>query len=145
MWEICLLVFVAVFVTILSVIFLVHSSVCCISKSPIRFSTAYAQRSVLVVTAHPDDECMFFAPTILMLQQLIDAEIHLLCLSSGKTALLYWKYTEPVKYTSNLYPDYQCLKIWFHHSECILILVAKVLWKFVVYMAKRNPWQDQVL
>ena len=84
MLEICLFVFVAVVVTILSVIFLIHSSVCCISKSPIRFNAAYGQRGILLVTAHPDDECMFFAPTILMLQQLIDAEIHLLCLSSGK-------------------------------------------------------------
>ena len=91
MWEICLLVCVAFIVTILSVILLVHSSVCCISKSPIRFNTAYGQRGVLVVTAHPDDECMFFAPTVLMLQQLIDAEVHLLCLSSGKFEPIFLK------------------------------------------------------
>ncbi|KAG5844401.1 hypothetical protein ANANG_G00162130 [Anguilla anguilla] len=36
----------------------------------------------LLVTAHPDDECMFFAPTILRLLQL-NASVHLLCLSSG--------------------------------------------------------------
>ncbi|XP_065123164.2 N-acetylglucosaminyl-phosphatidylinositol de-N-acetylase [Paramisgurnus dabryanus] len=36
----------------------------------------------LVVTAHPDDECMFFAPTIL---NLIESKVavHLLCLSTG--------------------------------------------------------------
>ncbi|KAJ8412414.1 hypothetical protein AAFF_G00127500 [Aldrovandia affinis] len=36
----------------------------------------------LLVTAHPDDECMFFAPTILRLLQ-SSASVHLLCLSSG--------------------------------------------------------------
>jgi hypothetical protein len=37
---------------------------------------------VLLLTAHPDDEVMFFAPTI---QSLVDKgfEVHLLCLSSG--------------------------------------------------------------
>ncbi|KAK1787847.1 hypothetical protein P4O66_016339 [Electrophorus voltai] len=37
---------------------------------------------VLIVTAHPDDECMFFAPTILKLVE-SNALVHLLCLSSG--------------------------------------------------------------
>ncbi|XP_068457034.1 N-acetylglucosaminyl-phosphatidylinositol de-N-acetylase [Clinocottus analis] len=36
----------------------------------------------LLVTAHPDDECMFFAPTIIRLVEL-NAEVHLLCLSEG--------------------------------------------------------------
>uniref|UniRef100_A0A3Q2P2L4 N-acetylglucosaminylphosphatidylinositol deacetylase n=1 Tax=Fundulus heteroclitus TaxID=8078 RepID=A0A3Q2P2L4_FUNHE len=36
----------------------------------------------LVVTAHPDDECMFFAPTIVRLVAL-NASVHLLCLSEG--------------------------------------------------------------
>ncbi|XP_066552290.1 N-acetylglucosaminyl-phosphatidylinositol de-N-acetylase [Amia ocellicauda] len=36
----------------------------------------------LLVTAHPDDECMFFAPTVLQLLE-INAAVHLLCLSSG--------------------------------------------------------------
>lgn len=36
----------------------------------------------LIVTAHPDDECMFFAPTIIRLIQL-NATVHLLCLSEG--------------------------------------------------------------
>ncbi|XP_047235298.1 N-acetylglucosaminyl-phosphatidylinositol de-N-acetylase isoform X2 [Girardinichthys multiradiatus] len=36
----------------------------------------------LVVTAHPDDECMFFAPTIIRLNEL-NASVHLLCLSEG--------------------------------------------------------------
>ncbi|XP_056909620.1 N-acetylglucosaminyl-phosphatidylinositol de-N-acetylase isoform X2 [Takifugu flavidus] len=36
----------------------------------------------LIVTAHPDDECMFFAPTIIQLVAL-NANVHLLCLSQG--------------------------------------------------------------
>ncbi|XP_034033391.1 N-acetylglucosaminyl-phosphatidylinositol de-N-acetylase [Thalassophryne amazonica] len=36
----------------------------------------------LIVTAHPDDECLFFAPTIIRLVQL-RASVHLLCLSAG--------------------------------------------------------------
>lgn len=36
----------------------------------------------LVVIAHPDDECMFFAPSIIMLLKQ-NASVHLLCLSSG--------------------------------------------------------------
>lgn len=38
--------------------------------------------SVLLVTAHPDDECMFFAPTVLALQAR-NVSVHALCLSSG--------------------------------------------------------------
>ena len=40
-------------------------------------------REVLVVTAHPDDECMFFAPTILQLVQEANTKLNLLCLSTG--------------------------------------------------------------
>uniref|UniRef100_A0A8B9HC83 N-acetylglucosaminylphosphatidylinositol deacetylase n=1 Tax=Astyanax mexicanus TaxID=7994 RepID=A0A8B9HC83_ASTMX len=36
----------------------------------------------LLVTAHPDDECMFFAPAVLQLVQ-SGAAVRLLCLSSG--------------------------------------------------------------
>eukprot|EP00123_Amoebidium_parasiticum_P006093 comp17147_c0_seq1/m.15957 comp17147_c0_seq1/g.15957 ORF comp17147_c0_seq1/g.15957 comp17147_c0_seq1/m.15957 type:complete len:266 (-) comp17147_c0_seq1:330-1127(-) len=37
---------------------------------------------VLLVTSHPDDECMFFAPTVLGLQQ--DFKVSVLCLSQGE-------------------------------------------------------------
>lgn len=36
----------------------------------------------LVVTAHPDDECLFFSPIIIQLVSL-NAKVHLLCLSQG--------------------------------------------------------------
>ena len=40
--------------------------------------------NVLFVTAHPDDECMFFAPTILGLQAATNPpELHILSLSFG--------------------------------------------------------------
>lgn len=39
-------------------------------------------KSVVFVTAHPDDECMFFGPTIVnLIHQNI--EVHILCLSTG--------------------------------------------------------------
>lgn len=41
---------------------------------------------VLLVTAHPDDECMFFAPAVLKLTE-SNAAVYLLCLSSGTVSL----------------------------------------------------------
>lgn len=41
-------------------------------------------KRVLFVTAHPDDECMFFGPTILKFTQKKDCSVYLLCLSDGK-------------------------------------------------------------
>lgn len=40
-------------------------------------------RQVLLVTAHPDDEAMFFAPTVLGLTRL-GHQVSLLCFSTGK-------------------------------------------------------------
>ncbi|XP_055606938.1 N-acetylglucosaminyl-phosphatidylinositol de-N-acetylase [Uranotaenia lowii] len=42
-------------------------------------------RRALLVTAHPDDECMFFGPTILELRRL-NCRVFLLCLSEGNFA-----------------------------------------------------------
>jgi N-acetylglucosaminylphosphatidylinositol deacetylase len=42
----------------------------------------WTNEKVLLVTAHPDDECMFFAPTLLALGP-VAAEVHNLCLSVG--------------------------------------------------------------
>ena len=38
---------------------------------------------VLIVIAHPDDECMFFAPTVLALTRSGQHDVFLLCVSSG--------------------------------------------------------------
>ena len=41
-----------------------------------------ARKTVLFVTAHPDDEAMFFVPTILTMKEL-GYNLHILCLSNG--------------------------------------------------------------
>lgn len=47
----------------------------------VRFSTF---KRVLFVIAHPDDESMFFGPTIRSLTQRKNCQVYLLCLSNGK-------------------------------------------------------------
>lgn len=55
------------------------------------FSLAYFQKvlpfsqhnHVVILTAHPDDECMFFGPTITSLRTLTKTRISVLCLSTG--------------------------------------------------------------
>ncbi|KAJ2064574.1 hypothetical protein GGI17_000901 [Coemansia sp. S146] len=41
------------------------------------------QKHVLFVTAHPDDECMFFSPTLAYLSRRPDITVSLLCLTTG--------------------------------------------------------------
>ncbi|KAJ2805637.1 hypothetical protein H4R20_002008 [Coemansia guatemalensis] len=41
------------------------------------------QKHVLFVTAHPDDECMFFTPTLVSMVRRRDVAVSLLCLSKG--------------------------------------------------------------
>ncbi|KAG2185739.1 hypothetical protein INT43_002174, partial [Umbelopsis isabellina] len=44
----------------------------------------FKQSKILLVTAHPDDECMFFGPTLTNLSaKRLKNEIHVLCLSKG--------------------------------------------------------------
>lgn len=43
---------------------------------------------ILLVIAHPDDECMFFAPTILNLLK-EGYTVYLLCLSAGNLLLIF--------------------------------------------------------
>ena len=40
-------------------------------------------RRVLLVTSHPDDECMFFGPTVLSLTRNPQVNVFLLCMSNG--------------------------------------------------------------
>ena len=42
-----------------------------------------AARRALLVTAHPDDECMFFGPTVMALLRDPACTVYLLCLSTG--------------------------------------------------------------
>jgi hypothetical protein len=62
----------------------------------------------LVLTAHPDDECMFFSPTILSLVEQ-QAHVRALCLSSGTTNL----HTLSVyrAYNHACYFGYQCHQV----------------------------------
>lgn len=39
---------------------------------------------VLLVTAHPDDECMFFGPTLIALKKRENCRIFVLCMSRGE-------------------------------------------------------------
>ncbi len=62
-------------------------TLCCVPLSPHNFAdlTQRAPR-VLLLTAHPDDECMFFAPTLLGLNNRmsnVPYELYSICLSSG--------------------------------------------------------------
>lgn len=52
-------------------------------KNNVLLQSDTRNRRILVVIAHPDDECMFFAPTILSLRQCGQYNLYLLCLSSG--------------------------------------------------------------
>ncbi|KAM0942261.1 putative N-acetylglucosaminylphosphatidylinositol deacetylase [Dioscorea sansibarensis] len=58
----------------------------CIPSSPAFLSTRSSatknRRNVLLVVAHPDDESMFFAPTLLYLAS-EGHNVHVLCLSTG--------------------------------------------------------------
>ncbi|XP_063695127.1 probable N-acetylglucosaminyl-phosphatidylinositol de-N-acetylase [Bolinopsis microptera] len=46
-----------------------------------RWPSSYHNKRVLFVTSHPDDECMFFGPTIRYFQSV--GQVFLLCLSNG--------------------------------------------------------------
>ncbi|XP_054749417.1 N-acetylglucosaminyl-phosphatidylinositol de-N-acetylase-like [Lytechinus pictus] len=48
-----------------------------------RASIAEKSRTVLLVISHPDDECMFFSPSILALNSSLHTSVHILCLSNG--------------------------------------------------------------
>ena len=46
-----------------------------------RWPSSYSNKRVLFVTSHPDDECMFFGPTIRYFKSV--GQVFLLCLSKG--------------------------------------------------------------
>jgi N-acetylglucosaminylphosphatidylinositol deacetylase len=57
--------------------------------------------NVLILTAHPDDECMFFGPTISSLKSLAKSRVHVLCLSTGnKLVIIRLNYL--LKYTCQI-------------------------------------------
>ena len=57
-------------------------------RSALQLGLGSRTQHAVIVTAHPDDECMFFAPTIATLRR-HGVEVHLLCLSTGMHARLF--------------------------------------------------------
>lgn len=56
----------------------------------LEFGPAGAPRPVpiLLVTAHPDDEAMFFAPSLLALSRGVCCRVFILCLSTGEQSII---------------------------------------------------------
>ncbi|EDV41755.1 uncharacterized protein Dana_GF17341 [Drosophila ananassae] len=54
-----------------------------LSLRSVRLPHAAHMERVLLVTAHPDDECMFFGPLIYSLTQRQGCQVYILCLSNG--------------------------------------------------------------
>ena len=52
---------------------------------PAEYPILFKDERILLLTAHPDDECMFFAPTIqaLTFDRVTSSHVHSLCLSTG--------------------------------------------------------------
>lgn len=51
----------------------------------VRLPKTACMERVLLITAHPDDECMFFGPLIYSLTQRQGCQVYILCLSNGET------------------------------------------------------------
>ena len=75
-----------VFVVIVA-IFCISLSIHHLLKNRRRLKTLLSSdtrtRRVLFITAHPDDECMFFSPTVLSFSNSGQNEVFRLCLSTG--------------------------------------------------------------
>ena len=56
------------------------------NNCPILKKKTYLSGRVLFVTAHPDDECMFFGPSVLNAVE-NGRSVHLLCLSTGERGI----------------------------------------------------------
>lgn len=69
---------------ILYIIICITLYVCVMKKKYITFNrdTRNSKR-VMFVIAHPDDECMFFGPTILNYTKKENCEVYLMCLTTG--------------------------------------------------------------
>ncbi|ENN71836.1 hypothetical protein HUJ04_001002 [Dendroctonus ponderosae] len=97
-------------------------------------------KRILFVTAHPDDEVMFFGPTILHYTQKKNCMVFLMCLSSGKNYGM-----EKVR-TSELYESCKLLGIQqenvFVHSNSDLPDAMDVRWpleiisKHIIYLVE---------
>ncbi len=73
--------FALIIFNVLIAIILMASKRSLSAVGPQKLHATTRKGSVLIVTAHPDDEAMFFAPTMLSL--IPERKMHLLCLSNG--------------------------------------------------------------
>lgn len=86
------LIYIRNFILYIGVWLIGYLCVCCIvyrryaRKLPTRTRGALGAKRVLLVIAHPDDECMFFGPTIFRLCEQ-GTEVYLLCLSNGNNII----------------------------------------------------------
>lgn len=76
---------------ILYIIICITLYICIVRKKYITFNreTRNAKR-ILFVIAHPDDECMFFGPTILNYTKKKSCEVYLMCLTTGLYRFKQW-------------------------------------------------------
>ena len=73
----------AVLVLLISLCIGFHHYLCTTKSSGDVWLPKSTPKRVLLVTAHPDDECMFFGPTIAHLIR-EGHEVFILCLSTGR-------------------------------------------------------------
>ena len=79
--DVMILLLLILFYVAVSVVLYVY-----LTNNPLHisgFSRLGWKRNVLFVIAHPDDECMFFGPTIIHLTA-AGHKVHLICLSTGE-------------------------------------------------------------
>nr|XP_022335916.1 N-acetylglucosaminyl-phosphatidylinositol de-N-acetylase-like [Crassostrea virginica] len=71
-----------ILISCIILLIIVYSFAFFVRKLQIPSKVPISMQKVLIITAHPDDECMFFSPTI---QALLNAGhfVHVLCLSNG--------------------------------------------------------------
>lgn len=80
--ESCFLRYYLPLLGIFFLLFVISNYIIFIGKAEIFQKTLTGAKRVLLVTAHPDDECMFFGPMITHLSG-VTPDVYLICLSDG--------------------------------------------------------------
>ena len=70
-------------ITLYMVICLTFSVVTKVLPKLLSKKTLQSSKRILLVIAHPDDECLFFGPTVLALLREYRQHFYVLCLSNG--------------------------------------------------------------
>ena len=74
---------------LLVVVCLLYIKFICVNKLVSREYSLSSRKNILILTAHPDDECMFFTPTILNLRN-DGHRVYVVCFSKG----IFFKFHE---------------------------------------------------